>query len=128
MHPRLFTLIEANAALDVIRPIMAEIQEIKASILERRPELWPAMVRVAGNGGSPTLSRLAEEFRRLDFLVHRILETGAEIKDLSTGLVDFRFLHENREIYLCWKHGEDDIRYWHEIEAGFAGRQSIDAL
>jgi hypothetical protein len=44
---------------------------------------------------------------------------------VDQGLVDFPHLKEGREVYLCWKHGEEDIRYWHEIDAGFAGRKRI---
>ena len=125
MDPVRFTVAEANAALKVIRPLVTEIQAIRGGILERRPELWPAMERAAGNGGSAELSRLAQEFERLDRLVHAILRTGAEIKDLSTGLIDFRAWRADHEVYLCWKPGEDEIRYWHEIDAGIAGRQPI---
>jgi hypothetical protein len=51
---------------------------------------------------------------------------GVEIKDLTTGLIDFRGLRDGHEVYLCWQYGEADIRFWHEIESGFAGRQLID--
>jgi hypothetical protein len=51
---------------------------------------------------------------------------GVLIKDINTGLLDFPAIRDEREVYLCWKFGEDDIAFWHEIEEGFAGRQSID--
>ena len=127
-NPRYFTLAQANAAIGVIRPLLKEIHELRAGILESRPELWQAMERAAGNGGSAELTRLASEFERLDQLVHRILETGVEIKDLSAGLLDFRALRHDREVYLCWKMGEEAVLYWHEIESGFAGRQPIESF
>jgi len=40
--------------------------------------------------------------------------------------LDFSALKNGREVYLCWQYGEDDIQYWHEVEAGFAGRQPIE--
>ena len=126
MAIRHFTLDEANEALAIIRPLIAEIQAIRSSVLGRAPEIWPAMERAAGNGGSAELSKLAAEFQRLDDLVHAILETGAEIKDLGAGLIDFRALRQDREVFLCWKYGEDAIRFWHEPEAGFPGRQPIE--
>lgn len=126
MPPKRFDLDKARAALEIIRPLMEEIQAIRRSIHDRRPDLWPAMSRAAGNGGNRELSQLALEFDRLDELAHRILETGAEIKDLSVGLVDFRAWRQDHEVYLCWKYGEDDIHYWHEIESGFSGRQPIE--
>jgi hypothetical protein len=51
-----------------------------------------------------------------------------EIKDPYTGLVDFPCRQDNREVYLCWKLGEDKLDWWHEIDAGFAGRQPLASL
>ena len=123
--PQYFTLQEANEALNIIRPLMDEVQVIRQKILENQPEAWPAIEKSAGNGGNRALSNLVEDFERLDALVHQIQDTGAQIKDINTGLLDFSALKNGREVYLCWQHGEDDIQYWHEIEAGFAGRQPI---
>ena len=120
-----FTLQEANKALNIIRPLMDEVQVIRQKILENQPEAWPAIEKSAGNGGNRALSNLVQDFEKLDALVHQIQDTGAQIKDINTGLLDFSALKNGREVYLCWQHGEDDIQYWHEIEAGFAGRQPI---
>jgi len=67
-----------------------------------------------------------QTFDRLDDLLHHILATGAQVKDINTGLLDFSALKDGREVYLCWRYGEEEIEYWHEVEAGFAGRQPID--
>ncbi len=124
--PEFFTLIEANQAMQTVRPLMDELQEIRAKILVHQPAAWPAMQKSAGNGGNLALSKMVQEFDRLDVLVHRIHDLGAQIKDLNSGLLDFPALKDGREICLCWKHGEDDIVYWHEADEGFAGRQLID--
>jgi hypothetical protein len=125
VQPHYFTLEQANAALAIIRPLMEEIQAIRGRILATRPEVWSALERSAGNGGNPELSKRVKEFQRLDDLVHRILATGAEIKDLSSGLLDFRAWRADREVYLCWKNGEPGIEFWHELDAGFAGRRPL---
>jgi len=124
--PRYFTLPEANQALEHIRPWMDEIQTIRSEILVHQPEIWSVMEKSAGNGGNPTLSRMVKTFDRLDALIHSIQDTGAIIKDINTGLLDFPAVKDEREVYLCWQYGEGDIAYWHEIEDGFAGRQSIE--
>ena len=126
--PRTFTLQEANETLKVIMPLMDEIQSIRQVILEKQPEIWPAVKKSAGNGGNAALSQLHIDFDRLDKLVHQILDLGAEVKDINIGLMDFRALRNGREVYLCWRLGEPEIQFWHEIEAGFAGRQSIDTF
>jgi hypothetical protein len=122
---RYFTLAQAQAALDILRPLVVEIMEIRQSILEREPEVWPIVAKAAGNGGNRIASQLAQEFGRLDQAIRAILATGALLKDIDIGLVDFPALQEGREIYLCWKYGEETISFWHEIDAGFSGRQPL---
>lgn len=126
--PRYFTLQEASETLNAIRPMMEELVSISQKIIAKQPEIWPAIEKSAGNGGNPTLSRLVREFERLDDLLHRLQDLGVLIKDMSAGLIDFPAIRDGREVYLCWKVGEDHIAYWHEIETGFAGRQPIDSF
>ncbi len=123
--PTYFTLEEANILLEIIRPLMNEILQIRAEILSRQPEAWPVVEKAVGNGGSKVASAVALDFARIDTLLRQILATGAEFKDINQGLVDFRSWREGREMYLCWKAGEDRIRFWHELDAGFAGRQEL---
>ena len=124
--PHYFTLQEANEALISIRAWMEEVQTIRGEILAHQPEIWSVMEKSAGNGGNLTLSRMVKTFDRLDELIHSIQDAGAIIKDINIGLLDFPALRDGHEVYLCWKYGEGDIAFWHEIEDGFAGRQSID--
>lgn len=126
--PQYFTLQQANEALVIIRPLMDEVQAIREKILANQPEAWPAIEKSAGNGGNKTMSKIVEEFERLDALIHQILDTGAQIKDINIGLLDFSALRDGREVYLCWKQGEGDIAFWHEIDAGYAGRQPIESF
>ena len=125
MASHYFTVEEANAALVIVRPLVAELQDIRTRILAHRPELWPALERAAGNGGNATLAKMVKEFDRLDEIVHLIMGTGAQIKDLASGLLDFPAWRQDHEVLLCWKHGEPEILYWHETDAGFAGRRAI---
>ncbi len=124
--PRYFTVEEANTALTVIRPLMNEIQDIRDEVLRTQPDVWPVIQKAAGNGGSRAASLLAHNFERLDKLIHQIMDTGAIVKDINTGLLDFPSMRDNREVYLCWRHGEERIEYWHEIDSGFAGREPLD--
>lgn len=126
--PRYFTLEEANETLNMIRPLMEEVQKIRRKILQNQPEAWPAMERSAGNGGNRALSNMVQDFEKFDALIHRIQETQVLIKDINLGLLDFPALKDGREVYLCWQYGEGDIAFWHEVEAGFAGRQPIDSF
>ena len=125
---RYFTLQQANETLNEIRPLMVEIEEIRQEIIARQPEVWPVVERSAGNGGSLAASKLVKEFERRDALVHQVLATGTLFKDINLGLLDFSALKDGREVYLCWKYGEDEIAFWHEVEARYAGRQPIDTF
>ena len=122
---RYFTLQQAQKILVEIRPLVDEIQAIRQEILSRKPEVWQVVERAAGNGGSQAASKLVREFERLDALVHQVQDMGALFKDINMGLLDFPALRNGREVYLCWKHGEKDIEFWHEIETGYAGRRPI---
>ena len=126
--PQYFSLFEANEALKSIRPLMNEVQRVREKILVSQPEAWSAIEKSAGNGGNKALSALVQDFERIDSLIHQILNTGVQIKDINLGLLDFSALRNGREVYLCWKYGEGDIAFWHEVDAGFAGRQSIDSF
>ena len=123
-----FTLQQANEALTIIRPIMDEVQAIRQKILAKQPEAWPAIEKSAGNGGNKALSAMVVDFEKLDALIHQIMDTGAQIKDINIGLLDFSALRDGHEVYLCWKYGEVDIAFWHEVDAGYAGRQLIETF
>ena len=124
--PHYFTLQEANETLANIRPLMDEVQAIRQKILANQPEAWPAIEKSAGNGGNRALSNMVQDFEKFDALVHLIQDTGVLIKDINIGLLDFPALRDEREVYLCWQYGEGEIAFWHEVEAGFAGRQPIE--
>lgn len=101
-----FTRAEAEALLPKVGPLLEEIRRRKRSF-DRRPSEPVA--------------------RELEALVGEIRALGAEVKDLDRGLVDFRSFARGREISLCWMLGEGDrIAWWHELEAGFAGRRVIE--
>jgi len=124
--PRYYTPAEANNLLEVVRPMVGELIKIGGRIREHQPEIWLVVEKSAGNGGNPTLSKMLPDFDRLDAILHRLQDMEIEVKDLSTGLIDFPAVKDGRVIYLCWKYDEGSIQFWHEVEAGFAGRQPID--
>lgn len=123
--PRFFSVTEANNTLQSIRPWMDELQKLRREILARQPEIWSVMQQSAGNGGNLALSRMVPSFDRFDELIHKIQDLGVLVKDINIGLLDFPAWRNDREVYLCWKQGEGEIAFWHEIADGFAGRQPL---
>lgn len=64
---------------------------------------------------------------KLQAALEFIHSQGCQVKDLDIGLLDFPTLYHGREVYLCWKLGEERIDFWHEVDAGYRGRRPIDA-
>jgi hypothetical protein len=98
--------------------------------LTRQEELE---IRIRGNGGGIPPATIAEaaaeverEARALSRLVDEIGKHGAEVKDLDEGLIDFPARRRGETVLLCWRLGEDEIRYWHRMEDGFAGRRPLE--
>lgn len=128
MQARTYTLAEARAALPQVKVLMAKIQKARQEILRLRPTAWPAIQKAATNGGSHAAGEVALHTIALEEAVKAILAMGVYIKDLDHGILDFLGMRAGEEVLLCWRYGEADIDFWHDLNAGFAGRQAIDDL
>ena len=126
MPSRYFTVEEANAALTTLRPIVATMLAARERIVAAQPELWPVLEKAAGNGGSDKASAVLLDFEALRKSVKAIEGLGIELKDINTGLVDFLSERDGRDVYLCWKYDEPRVAFWHDLEAGFQGRQPLE--
>jgi hypothetical protein len=133
-----FTIDEANHALPLVRAIVADIVRQYREISERKERLAQIQRSRGSKNRSPAGDLYSEEMVQveedlekdigvLQGFIEELEGLGVEIKDLGKGLVDFRALMEGREVYLCWLLGEDEVAHWHELDAGFAGRQSLMA-
>lgn len=111
--PRLFSYDSANRTLPLVRRIVEDI-------LEQYDELEPLLA--AGNRGGPEVRKRA---RAIDDLVAELHALGCHFKGFREGLVDWYSLYAGRTVFLCWRYGEPEIAWWHQVDAGFAGRQPI---
>ncbi|MCS6844490.1 MAG: DUF2203 domain-containing protein [Caldilineales bacterium] len=126
MPARFFTLEEANALLPQLNALLEQLMEARRAIVEARPDLWPVLKKAIGNGGSKKAGELLAEFQRLQQAYQDIEALGVLLKDPDMGLIDF--LHrrpDGREVFLCWRYGEPEVAYWHELHTGFAGRKPV---
>lgn len=130
MPRRFFTLAEANRTLPLVRRVVQDVISLypEWKDLVAKYELIAAQARPDW-GESPEQLDLKA---RIDGVAHKINgylreleEIGCEFKGFEDGLVDFHGKLEDREILWCWKLGEERIAHWHELDAGFAGRQPI---
>jgi hypothetical protein len=123
---RVFTLAEANRTLPLVSRIVRDIVQChrQAIDLQTRLEMTvkpikqPAEIR----------KQLETTLERLQEYADELHSLGAELKDPETGLIDFPSHHHGREICLCWKLNEAAIEHWHELHAGYAGRQVVSLL
>jgi hypothetical protein len=129
---RFFTVDEANALLPIVRPLAEELVRHRRALVEAlaRQEALAHTVQTNGGGISAAASAevaatVLEEGQAVARCVQQIHDAGAVVKDLDTGLVDFPSLRGGEEVCLCWRLGEDEIRYWHGLEEGFAGRKEL---
>lgn len=132
--PRRFTLEEAQSLLSRLAPLLWEMREKKQEHDTLRGRLDEARQAVRSNGHgvetqiSSTQTAIREAATRVNEIVERVSKLGCELKDINLGLVDFRHVRDDgHEVYLCWKLGEADIEWWHELNTGFASRQPLNA-
>lgn len=124
---RLFTQQEANDLLPTVRPLLENIRSAHVEIASFK-ELATAAADSAnsGGGGMEGGSRYIKLLYELGKLTLEIDNLGVQLKDYSRGLIDFPSWRDGRVVLLCWQLGEaEEIEWWHEVEAGFAGRQPL---
>lgn len=119
---KLYSVEEANALLPYLAPTLVELREKfeEATVIKRR------VSRAATtNGGSPERDRWSRTLARVAELVERIQEWELELRDISTGLVDFPGMVEGEEAWLCWRLGETEVEHYHPKDTGFSGRRPL---
>ncbi len=131
---KLFTVEQANTALPLVRAITADLVRLSREVVERRERLALLATPRAGTAKDPyaeELAQIEEELEKdgeqLQAYVDELRALGVEPKSGPEGLVDFPALIDDRLVYLCWKFGEPEVTHWHELDAGFRGRQSLVA-
>lgn len=128
---KLFTLDEANALIPVVEGLIARARERKRTLDGFQEQVTLVAGRSMGNGhaNERELKEREADARRaageLNRAVAEIQALGCEVKDLEQGLVDFPHERDGRVVYLCWRPGEREIAWWHEVDTGFAGRRPL---
>lgn len=125
MGRRYFTLEEARRLLPFLREMTEKAMRISQRLEQYREEVQALAEQGPSNSGSAAGTAYLEELIAIQTCLVKIQETGCLVKSIQEGLIDFPHWRAGREVYLCWKYGEDDIRFWHEVDAGFAGRTPL---
>lgn len=129
---KLFTVEEANRMLPLVRAIARDWVELTESVIERRERISRLTAGRKIDADDPysqelrqSEAELEKDLRLLRGYVQELQQLGVEPK--PGGLIDFPAMMDGRIVYLCWRPGEAEVLYWHELDAGFAGRQSLTA-
>ena len=133
---RHFTLTEAERTRLEVQPILIEAMEGRRELAQVEESLAGIARRIGMLGGSlvaqKEVSDLRTRFNQIGMRVQQAIETihatGCLVKDLEVGLLDFPAILNDEEVLLCWRLGEDRIRYYHGVNEGFQGRKPLDPL
>ena len=125
MTPHYFTLEEANAIVKQIRPLMAELLKRRARVVSNRPYLHNIIEDLTSNTGNALATSIALDFFVIERLLEQIRAYGCVIKDINVGLIDFLTERDGREMFLCWRYGEDEIAFYHELHTSFNSRRPV---
>lgn len=133
---RCFTVEQANAMLPLVRAITEDLVSLGREVFERRQRLeYLKASRKKDDPSDPYMEELLqveEELERqtekLRGYVRELEDLGVEPKSATEGLIDFPAVLDGRPVFLCWKLGEPEVMFWHDLESGFAGRQPIPRI
>jgi len=129
-----FSLTEAERLRAKLEPILIEAMESRRKMSDVDDKISALAEKISRSGGLSVSYEKAAR-RRLErnqleqgiqSALERIIETGCVVKDLDVGLLDFPARIDDQDVYLCWKLGEDRIRFYHRQDEGFAGRKPLD--
>ncbi len=128
---KVYTVEEANRLIGRLTPLLEELRVKRDLIVTKEVEI-DAQELIAGRadgGVSPALDKKVEEYHRLVdrfyHVVDEIHSLGCLLKDVDMGLIDFYSMQQGKLVYLCWKLGEPEVRYRHEIGQGYTHREPL---
>jgi len=111
--------------LPSLEPLLRRLRDAKEELTDE--EVHELLGEAApGNGGGEPGRQVGVAYLEVRRILETLEQAGVVVKDVDRGLVDFPALIEGREVFLCWELGEDEVAYWHELEAGYRGRQPLD--
>jgi len=119
-----YTLDEARALLPQVRLWLAELNRARQHSNRHDDRAAPQLAAGADLGG-PAVNHWLQNLARMQRLLLEFHGRDIQVKDLERGLIDFPAVIGGREVFLCWEQDEEDIEYWHELDAGYAGRERL---
>ena len=125
-HDRLFTLSEANHLIPQLNARLVSVRQAKAVLARTKEDIRKASAQAQYGGGSTVGPLYISSLQQISTNLQAIHEMGVLVKDLEMGLCDFPHLRDGRVVFLCWKLGEQEIKWWHETSTGYKDRCPLE--
>jgi hypothetical protein len=124
VHGRHFSRAEATALLPQLTELLTRLRDAKDELTDT--EAHEALAEAApANGGGDEGRQVGVAFLEVRRLLETVERSGIVLRDIDRGLVDFPAVIDGREVYLCWALGEDEVGFWHDMDAGYGGREPL---
>ena len=120
-----YTLKQARKLLPQVRHWLKQLSELQ-SALEKGDQRLVALMKPGCDLGGAVVNKWVRTMAEIKSVLLEFQCREIQVKDLDRGLVDFPALLSGNEVFLCWELGEDDIEFWHELDAGYAGRERLE--
>lgn len=120
-----YTLEEARALLPQVRGWLKQIQEIRERLRQMEARIAQLLAGGTDAAGGSSVNSQIKLLSELQGVMHEFTRREIQIKDPNRGLVDFPAIIGGREVFLCWEQDDEDIEFWHDLDAGFAGRERL---
>lgn len=124
-HDRIFSIAEANALIPELEQLWGTIKLGKQLILDTRDEVKKASAQASLGGGTREGVKYIKGLQDINGSLHAIQDLGVLVKDVEIGLCDFPYMLNDQMVFLCWKCGEKEIQWWHEIDRGYSSRKPL---
>lgn len=125
-HERLFTLSEANHLIPQLNSRLNSVRDAKAVLSRTKEDIRRASTQAEYGGGSSVGHLYITSLQQISSHLQAIQELGVLVKDLDLGLCDFPHMRDGRVVFLCWKLGEREIKWWHETTTGYQDRCPLE--
>ncbi len=127
-HPldRIFTLIEANQLIPRLEEHLTVVKRAKSVLVRTKAEAKKASAKASCGGGTFAGPHYLRALEHIGQGLNEIRDMGVHVKDLDLGLCDFPYMRDGRVVYLCWKLGETEIQWWHEVSSSYKERQLLE--
>jgi hypothetical protein len=115
---------EARALLPKIREWLSELQQLRQKLTVQDQRIGQ-LLKTGNEMGGEMVNNWIRLLAETKGVLEQFRQREIQVKDLDRGLIDFPAIVGGREVFLCWEQEEDDIEFWHEIDAGYAGRERL---